>query len=137
VHSGGFSVACAINPDLANRVTLQPIRAMVESRSCLRILLVPQALGADPVVCQLAKAVRPVDGHHARRIPTSCGPSVIFNEDVNPIYQYGAQPTAALPAPKHDVCIGLCRRPWTRGDLYDAGQGTQRSGPAHLLRTAR
>lgn len=131
--AGDFLSLC-YNPDLAAKVTLQPIRRYGFDAAILfaDILLVPQALGADlwfvtgegPRLSTITDAagvtaLKPVDAIH---------------EVLNPVYETVRILSRELPP--EVTLIGFAGAPWTVATYMIAGRGTPDQGPAHAFKAA-
>ena len=128
--AGSFLDLC-YTPELAEEVTLQPIRRFGFDAAILfaDILLIPQALGLDlwfvegegprlstaDTVEKIA-ALRPVDE---------------IDETLSPVYETVRRLSHSLP---DDVTlIGFAGAPWTVATYMVAGRGTPDQGPARRL----
>jgi uroporphyrinogen decarboxylase len=126
-RAGSFLDLCYA-PELAEEVTLQPIRRFGFDAAILfaDILLVPQALG---------QGLRFVEGEGPRLDPvndvTGLGrlkPVDEIDEVLAPVYETVARLAVSLP---EDVTlIGFAGAPWTVATYMVAGRGTQDQGPA-------
>ena len=126
-QAGGFLDLC-YNPELAEEVTLQPIRRYDFDAAILfaDILLIPQALGQElwfatgegprltPVTG--AETLKPVDEIH---------------ETLNPVYETVARLSRSLP--DRTTLIGFAGAPWTVATYMIAGRGTPDQAPAKAL----
>ncbi|GMG83437.1 uroporphyrinogen decarboxylase [Paralimibaculum aggregatum] len=128
-RAGGFLDLC-YTPELAEEVTLQPIRRFGFDAAILfaDILLVPQALGmklwfaegegprlAWPGDAPDIRALKPVDE---------------IDETLAPVYETVRRLSASLPA--ETALIGFAGAPWTVATYMAAGRGTPDQGPARL-----
>ncbi|MEM1164384.1 MAG: uroporphyrinogen decarboxylase, partial [Pseudomonadota bacterium] len=129
-EAGSFLDLC-YRPDLAEEVTLQPIRRYGFDAAILfaDILLVPQAIGADvwfvegegPRLSQIKSSedvsnLKPVDA---------------VDETLSPIYETVSRLSKSLP---DDVTlIGFAGAPWTVATYMVAGRGTPDQGPARRM----
>jgi uroporphyrinogen decarboxylase len=126
-QAGSFLDLC-YTPELAEEVTLQPIRRFGFDAAILfaDILLVPHALG---------QGVRFVEGEGPRLDPVSdidglgrLKPVEEIDEQLAPIYETVARLADSLP---EDVTlIGFAGAPWTVATYMVAGRGTPDQGPA-------
>jgi len=124
--AGGFLNLC-YTPELAEEVTLQPIRRYDFDASILfaDILLIPQALGQKlwfetgegPRLTPIEKA----EGLDGSDIMSTLGPVI---ETVGRL-------SKSLPA--HTTLIGFAGAPWTVATYMVAGRGTPDQAPARLL----
>lgn len=129
-EAGSFLDLC-YRPDLAEEVTLQPIRRYGFDAAILfaDILLVPQALGADvwfvegegPRLSQIksaedVSALKPVDA---------------IDDTLSPIYETVARLSKSLP--DDTALIGFAGAPWTVATYMVAGRGTPDQGPARQM----
>ena len=130
-RAGSFLDLC-FTPELAEEVTLQPIRRYGFDAAILfaDILLVPHALGhgltfaegegprLEPVIADrgsLAK-LRPVDE---------------IDETLSPVYETVRRLRGSLP--QEVALIGFAGAPWTVASYMIAGRGTPDQGPGRLL----
>ena len=132
-QAGDFLSLC-YNPELATEVTLQPIRRYGFDAAILfaDILLLPQALGADPWFVT-------GEGPRLSTIETAdelaqLKPISDIHETLNPIYQTVKNLSEELP--KETTLIGFAGAPWTVATYMIAGKGTPDQGPAHALKDA-
>jgi uroporphyrinogen decarboxylase len=126
-RAGSFLDLCYA-PELAEEVTLQPIRRFGFDAAILfaDILLVPQALG---------QGLRFVEGEGPRLDPVTdvaglgrLKPVDEIDEVLAPVYETVARLVVSLP---EDVTlIGFAGAPWTVATYMVAGRGTQDQGPA-------
>ena len=125
--AGSFLDLC-YTPELAEEVTLQPIRRFGFDAAILfaDILLVPQALGMD---------LRFVEGVGPRLTPITDRDGVSglrrvdeIDETVAPVYETVRRLTRSLP--KETALIGFAGAPWTVATYMVAGQGTPDQAPA-------
>jgi uroporphyrinogen decarboxylase len=126
-RAGSFLDLC-YTPELAEEVTLQPIRRFGFDAAILfaDILLVPQALG---------QGLRFVEGEGPRLDPVTdivglgrLKPVDEIDEVLAPVYETVARLADSLP---EDVTlIGFAGAPWTVATYMVAGRGTQDQGPA-------
>jgi uroporphyrinogen decarboxylase len=126
-RAGSFLDLCYA-PELAEEVTLQPIRRFGFDAAILfaDILLVPQALG---------QGLRFVEGEGPRLDPVTdvaglgrLKPVDEIDEVLAPVYETVARLAVSLP---EDVTlIGFAGAPWTVATYMVAGRGTQDQGPA-------
>ncbi len=128
--AGSFLDLC-YRPDLAEEVTLQPIRRYGFDAAILfaDILLVPQGLGAD---------VWFVEGEGPRLSQieskddvTGLKPVDAIDEVLSPIYETVGRLSKSLP---EDVTlIGFAGAPWTVATYMIAGRGTPDQAPARRM----
>ena len=126
-QAGSFLDLC-YNPELAEEVTLQPIRRYGFDASILfaDILLVPQALGIDLWFVEgEGPRLKPLDdrGDLGRLKPID-----EIDETLSPIYETVARLTRSLP--EETTLIGFAGAPWTVATYIVAGRGTPDQGPA-------
>lgn len=131
-QAGDFLSLC-YNPELAAKVTLQPIERYGFDAAILfaDILLVPQALGADLWFVT-------GEGPRLSTITTQAEldklkPATDIHEHLNPIYETVKLVSKALPP--ETTLIGFAGAPWTVATYMIAGQGTPDQGPAHALKS--
>lgn len=129
-QAGSFLDLC-YNPELAEEVTLQPIRRYGFDAAILfaDILLIPQALGlklwfeegegpmmAWPNEKLDVGALKPVDE---------------IDEVLSPVYETVARLSKSLPS--ETTLIGFAGAPWTVATYMVAGHGTKDQGPARKM----
>ncbi|MEJ6709046.1 MAG: uroporphyrinogen decarboxylase [Amylibacter sp.] len=131
-QAGDFLSLC-YNPELAAKVTLQPIERYGFDAAILfaDILLIPQALGADLWFVT-------GEGPRLSTITTQAEldklkPATDIHEHLNPIYETVKLVSKALPP--ETTLIGFAGAPWTVATYMIAGQGTPDQGPAHALKS--
>ncbi len=126
-RAGSFLELC-YTPELAEEVTLQPIRRFGFDAAILfaDILLVPHALGQE---------LRFVEGEGPRLDPVAdvagmkrLRPADEIDEVLEPVYQTVARLTRSLP--DEVALIGFAGAPWTVASYMVAGRGTPDQGPA-------
>ncbi len=125
--AGSFLELC-YSPELAEEVTLQPIRRFGFDAAILfaDILLIPQALGADLWFVE-------GEGPRLSTIDDRAGlgrlrPADEVDETLAPIYETVGRLSGSLP---NDVTlIGFAGAPWTVATYMVAGRGTPDQGPA-------
>ncbi|MHA1529776.1 MAG: uroporphyrinogen decarboxylase [Alphaproteobacteria bacterium] len=126
-RAGSFLEVC-YTPELAEEVTLQPIRRFGFDAAILfaDILLVPHALGQE---------LRFVEGEGPRLDPVgdSAGlerlkPVDEIDEVLGPVYETVARLACSLP--DEVALIGFAGAPWTVASYMVAGRGTPDQGPA-------
>ena len=126
-QAGSFLDLC-YTPELAEEVTLQPIRRFGFDAAILfaDILLVPQALGQE---------LRFVEGEGPRlkSINDAVGLSRLkpvdeIDEVLAPVYETVARLAKSLPS--EVTLIGFAGAPWTVATYMVAGRGTPDQGPA-------
>lgn len=126
-RAGGFLDLC-YRPDLAEEVTLQPIRRFGFDAAILfaDILLLPQALGQK-------LWFEPGEGPRLEPIrDASALKDVADVHDVlNPIYKTVGRLSSSLP--EETTLIGFAGAPWTVATYMIAGRGTPDQKPAHDL----
>ena len=126
-QAGGFLDLC-YRPDLAEEVTLQPIRRYGFDAAILfaDILLLPQALG---------QKLWFETGEGPRLEPVVNADSLNAADDVhdtlNPIYETVGRLSKSLPG--ETTLIGFAGAPWTVATYMIAGRGTPDQAPAHAL----
>lgn len=129
-EAGGFLDLC-YTPELAEEVTLQPIRRYGFDAAILfaDILLVPHALGRD-------LTFTPGEGP---RLPPMKDRSALgelkpvdeIDETLGPVYETVRRLSRSLPA--ETTLIGFAGAPWTVATYMVAGQGTTDQAPARLF----
>jgi uroporphyrinogen decarboxylase len=126
-RAGSFLDVC-YTPELAEEVTLQPIRRFGFDAAILfaDILLVPHALG---------QGLRFVEGEGPQLDPvadvTGLGclkPADEIDEVLGPVYETVARLARSLP--DEVALIGFAGAPWTVASYMVAGRGTPDQGPA-------
>ena len=125
-QAGGFLDLCYA-PDLAEEVTLQPIRRFDFDAAILfaDILLIPQALGQDLWF---------ETGEGPRLSPISNGESLSLDGAQNfltPVFDPVRRLSQSLP--QHVTLIGFAGAPWTVASYMVAGRGTPDQAPARHL----
>jgi uroporphyrinogen decarboxylase len=126
-QAGSFLDLC-YNPELAEEVTLQPIRRYSFDAAILfaDILLVPQAMGMN---LWFAEGEGPrMEWPSDPRNLGSLKPLDETDETLGPVYQTVARLSASLPA--ETTLIGFAGAPWTVATYMAAGRGTPDQGPA-------
>lgn len=129
-QAGGFLDLC-YRPDLAEEVTLQPIRRFGFDAAILfaDILLLPQAFG---------QKLWFETGEGPRLEPIADVDGLKTAQDVhdvlNPIYETVKRLSRSLPP--ETTLIGFAGAPWTVATYMIAGQGTPDQKPAHDLLAA-
>ncbi|MGF1553093.1 MAG: uroporphyrinogen decarboxylase [Paracoccaceae bacterium] len=126
--AGSFLDLC-YTPELAEEVTLQPIRRFGFDAAILfaDILLIPQAMGME---------LRFVEGEGPRmdwpegfeRDLTCLRPVEAIDETLSPVYETVRRLSASLPA--ETALIGFAGAPWTVATYMAAGRGTPDQAPA-------
>ena len=126
-RAGSFLELC-YTPELAEEVTLQPIRRFGFDAAILfaDILVVPHALG---------QGLRFIEGEGPRLDPVGdvaglgrLKPADEIDEVLGPIYQTVARLAHSLPG--EVTLIGFAGAPWTVASYMVAGRGTPDQGPA-------
>lgn len=126
-QAGSFLDLC-YTPELAEEVTLQPIRRYGFDAAILfaDILLVPQAMGLDLWF---------VEGEGPRLSPLSdqtdlgrLKPVDELDATLSPVYETVARLSRSLP--RKTTLIGFAGAPWTVATYMVAGRGTPDQGPA-------
>ena len=126
-RAGSFLDLC-YNPELAEEVTLQPIRRYGFDAAILfaDILLIPQALGIDLWF---------VEGEGPRLDPIEDRKGLDrlrsveeIDETLEPIYQTVSRLSQSLPS--ETTLIGFAGAPWTVATYIIAGRGTPDQAPA-------
>lgn len=128
-QAGSFLDLC-YNPELAEEVTLQPIRRYGFDAAILfaDILLIPQALGLDLWF---------VEGEGPRLSPVMekgvdiLKPADAVDEVLSPVYETVSRLSQSLP--KETTLIGFAGAPWTVATYMIAGRGTPDQAPARKL----
>ena len=125
-QAGGFLDLCYA-PDLAEEVTLQPIRRFDFDAAILfaDILLIPQALGQDLWF---------ETGEGPRLSPILNGESLSLDGAQNfltPVFDTVRRLSQSLP--QHVTLIGFAGAPWTVASYMVAGRGTPDQAPARHL----
>lgn len=127
-RAGSFLDLC-YNPELAEEVTLQPIRRFGFDAAILfsDILVVPHALGRDlrfeegrgPVMTPMrAEEIGRLDGSS-------------FHVRLAPVYETVRRLRSSLP--EETALLGFCGAPWTLATYMIAGSGTSDQAPARLF----
>ena len=125
--AGSFLDLCYA-PELAEEVTLQPIRRYGFDAAILfaDILLIPHALGQN---------LRFVEGEGPRLDPitgrdglSSLKPVDEIDEVLTPVYETVSRLSSSLPA--ETTLIGFAGAPWTVATYMVAGKGTPDQGPS-------
>ena len=129
--AGSFLTLC-LTPELAEEVTLQPIRRFGFDAAILfaDILLVPHALG---------QTLAFVEGEGPRLEPVVAGAGALrqlrpveeIDAGLAPVYETVRRLSGSLPA--EVALIGFAGAPWTVASYMVAGRGTPDQGPARLL----
>ncbi len=125
--AGSFLELC-YTPELAEEVTLQPIRRFGFDAAILfaDILLVPQALGMDLWFAEGEgpRLAWPGDSRNLGALR----PADEIDETLGPVYETVRRLSGSLP---DDVTlIGFAGAPWTVATYMAAGRGTPDQGPA-------
>ena len=125
-QAGGFLDLCYA-PDLAEEVTLQPIRRFDFDAAILfaDILLIPQALGQELWF---------ETGEGPRLSPISNAESLSLDGAQNflaPVFDTVRRLSQSLP--QHVALIGFAGAPWTVASYMVAGRGTPDQAPARHL----
>ncbi len=126
-RAGSFLDLC-YNPELAEEVTLQPIRRYGFDASILfaDILLIPQALGIDLWFVEgEGPRLKPLDN---RDDLGRLKPIDEIDETLAPIYETVSRLRRSLPP--ETTLIGFAGGPWTVATYIVAGRGTPDQGPA-------
>ncbi len=129
-QAGGFLDLC-YRPDLAEEVTLQPIRRFGFDAAILfaDILLLPQAFG-QKLWFETGEGPRlePITDSNGLNDPKE------VHDVLNPIYETVKRLSVSLPA--ETTLIGFAGAPWTVATYMIAGRGTPDQKPAHDLLAA-
>ncbi|MEO1470307.1 MAG: uroporphyrinogen decarboxylase, partial [Pseudomonadota bacterium] len=127
-QAGSFLDLC-YTPELAEEVTLQPIRRYAFDASILfaDILLVPQALGMNLRFAEGEGPLMSWPEGHERDIPALNGVGQI-DATLSPVYETVRRLSASLPA--ETTLIGFAGAPWTVATYMAAGRGTPDQAPA-------
>ncbi len=128
--AGSFLDLC-YTPELAEEVTLQPIRRFGFDAAILfaDILLVPHALGHDVrFVAGEGPRLDPID---ERGGPGSLKPVDEIDEVLAPVYETVRRLSRSLP--EEVTLIGFAGAPWTVATYMIAGQGTPDQRPAREM----
>lgn len=129
-QAGGFLDLC-YRPDLAEEVTLQPIKRFGFDAAILfaDILLLPQALG-QKLWFETGEGPRlePITDVDSLKAP------IDIHDVLNPIYETVKRLSASLPT--ETTLIGFAGAPWTVATYMIAGRGTPDQKPAHDLLAA-
>ncbi|ATQ68660.1 MULTISPECIES: uroporphyrinogen decarboxylase [Methylosinus] len=128
-HAGSFLDTC-YNPEIAARITLQPIERFGFDAAILfsDILVVPDALG---------QKVSFESGHGPKLEPIGEPKDLerlapVFDADrLAPVYETIARVKRELP--ERVAFIGFCGAPWTVASYMIAGEGTPDQAPARLF----
>ncbi|HUF86066.1 MAG TPA: uroporphyrinogen decarboxylase [Thermohalobaculum sp.] len=130
-RAGGFLDLC-FTPELAEEVTLQPIRRFGFDAAILfaDILLVPHALGQELSFVE-GEGPRLTPPIADRRAFGRLRPAGEIEERLAPVFETVRRLRLSLPG---DVAlIGFAGAPWTVASYMVAGQGVADQGPARLL----
>ena len=129
-QAGGFLDLC-YRPDLAEEVTLQPIRRFGFDAAILfaDILLLPQAFG-QKLWFETGEGPRlePIVDANDLKAPQD------IHDVLNPIYETVRRLSHSLPS--ETTLIGFAGAPWTVATYMIAGRGTPDQKPAHDLHAA-
>ncbi|MDT8344012.1 MAG: uroporphyrinogen decarboxylase [Thermohalobaculum sp.] len=126
-RAGSFLDLC-YTPELAEEVTLQPIRRYGFDAAILfaDILLVPQAMGLD---LSFVEGEGPRLNWRGRpRDVASLRPLDEIDQTLAPVYETVRRLAGSLPA--ETTLIGFAGAPWTVATYMAAGRGTPDQGPA-------
>lgn len=126
-QAGSFLDLC-YNPELAEEVTLQPIRRYGFDAAILfaDILLIPQAMGVDLWFVEgEGPRLKPISGREGMGV---LKPLDEIDQTLNPIYETVSRLSKSLPA--ETTLIGFAGAPWTVATYIVAGRGTPDQGPA-------
>ena len=128
--AGSFLDLC-YNPELAEEVTLQPIRRYGFDAAILfaDILLIPQALGVDLWFVEgEGPRLQPIEdrGGLGRMKPVD-----EIDATLGPIYETVSRLSKSLPA--ETTLIGFAGAPWTVATYIVAGRGTPDQAPARTF----
>lgn len=130
-QAGSFLDLC-YTPELAEEVTLQPIRRFGFDAAILfaDILLIPQALGLN---LWFEEGEGPKLSWSAGEIDLSTlKPLDEIDEVLNPVYETVGRLSQSLPA--ETTLIGFAGAPWTVATYMIAGRGTPDQAPArHMM----
>ena len=127
-RAGSFLDLC-YNPDLAVKVTLQPIRRFGFDAAILfsDILVVPHALGRDLRFEEgRGPLMTPIEADEIGRLEGG-----MFHARLAPVYETVARLRRELP--DETTLIGFCGAPWTVATYMIAGHGTPDQAPARLF----
>ncbi|MEL6767341.1 MAG: uroporphyrinogen decarboxylase [Pseudomonadota bacterium] len=126
-HAGSFLDLC-YTPELAEEVTLQPIRRYGFDASILfaDILLLPHAMGMNLTFVQ-GEGPRLAWPREDRTLG-SLKPSDEIDETLSPVYDTVRRLSQSLPS--ETTLIGFAGAPWTVATYMAAGRGTPDQGPA-------
>ena len=125
--AGSFLDLC-YTPELAEEVTLQPIRRYGFDAAILfaDILLVPQALGVDLWFVEgEGPRLKPIEDRNGL---SRLRPVDEVDETLSPVYETIRRLSRSLPA--DTALIGFAGAPWTVATYMVAGRGTPDQGPA-------
>jgi len=125
--AGSFLDLC-YNPELAEEVTLQPIRRYGFDAAILfaDILLIPHAMGRElTFVVGEGPRLNPMEDRTALG---SLKPVDELDAILEPVYETVARLSTSLPA--ETTLIGFAGAPWTVATYMVAGRGTPDQGPA-------
>lgn len=128
--AGSFLDLC-YTPELAEEVTLQPIRRYGFDAAILfaDILLVPHALGHN--VTFVAGEGPRMDTIAEKGGPGSLKPIDEIDEILSPVYETVRRLSQSLPS--ETTLIGFAGAPWTVATYMTAGRGTPDQGPAREM----
>ena len=129
-RAGSFLDLC-FTPELAEEVTLQPIRRYGFDAAILfaDILLVPHALGQDLTFVE-GEGPRLSPLVNSRAAVAALRPVDEIDETLRPVYQTVGRLSRSLPA--EVTLIGFAGAPWTVASYMIAGRGTPDQGPGRL-----
>ena len=130
-RAGGFLDLC-FTPELAEEVTLQPIRRYGFDAAILfaDILLVPHALGQELTFAEgEGPRLEPVIG--GGEALARLRPVDEIDETLAPVYETVRRLRGSLPPSA--TLIGFAGAPWTVASYMIAGRGTPDQGPGRLL----
>lgn len=129
-RAGGFLDLC-LTPELAEEVTLQPIRRYGFDAAILfaDILLVPHALGQELTFVE-GEGPRLAPLVNSREALARLRPVPEIRETLGPVYETVRRLKRSLPA--EVALIGFAGAPWTVASYMIAGRGTPDQGPGRL-----
>ena len=128
-QAGSFLDLC-YTPELAEEVTLQPIRRYDFDAAILfaDILLIPQALGQDLWFVEgEGPKLNPIQNHGLQDLK----PVDEIDEVLSPVYETVRRLSTSLP--QKTTLIGFAGAPWTVATYMIAGKGTPDQAPARRM----
>lgn len=133
-EAGSFLDLC-FTPELAEEVTLQPIRRFGFDAAILfaDILLIPKAMGVNVWFVEGEGPRLSWDGGAVD--PGAVRPTDEIDETLSPVYETVSRLSKSLP--EEVALIGFAGAPWTVATYMVAGRGTPDQGPARQMMYAQ